>query len=150
TKWWNSRDRTEAWAERYGGGFDRVQRLFKDSHEALETERQREQAAQRAQRESKIKAAKMEAERQKAGAEAQLQKTRSRSIRWVAALAVTLAAVTLFAAINAWQRYRQAEVKRVEALAIQTRFLASQSKRETTQGNTRGGVLLALAALDRQ
>jgi WD40 repeat protein len=150
TKWWNSRKRTQAWAERYGGGLDRVQQLFKDSHDALEAERQREQAAREAQRESEIKAAKMDAERQKAEAEAALQRTRSRGIRWVAILALALAAVTLFTAYSAWQRYHEAEVKRVAALAIQTRFVASQSKRETTQGNTRAGILLALAALDRQ
>jgi tetratricopeptide (TPR) repeat protein len=29
--WWNARPRTAAWAERYGGGFDRVQRLLRVS-----------------------------------------------------------------------------------------------------------------------
>ena len=29
--WWESRSRTPAWAERYGGGFERVTKLFKDS-----------------------------------------------------------------------------------------------------------------------
>jgi tetratricopeptide (TPR) repeat protein len=29
--WWNGRPRTAAWAERYGGGFDRVQRLLRVS-----------------------------------------------------------------------------------------------------------------------
>lgn len=29
--WWNSRPRTAAWAERYGGGFDRVQQLLRMS-----------------------------------------------------------------------------------------------------------------------
>jgi hypothetical protein len=37
-KWWNSRKRTEAWAERYGGGLDRVQRLFEDSWDALKSQ----------------------------------------------------------------------------------------------------------------
>ena len=43
-KSWNSRPRTAAWAERYGGNLDRVQRLFADSLAALEANR----AAQRA------------------------------------------------------------------------------------------------------
>jgi tetratricopeptide (TPR) repeat protein len=30
-KWWTSRPHTEAWAKRYGGGFDRVRGLFKNS-----------------------------------------------------------------------------------------------------------------------
>jgi tetratricopeptide (TPR) repeat protein len=30
-KWWNERPRTAAWAKRYGGGIEQVQRLFNDS-----------------------------------------------------------------------------------------------------------------------
>jgi energy-coupling factor transporter ATP-binding protein EcfA2 len=36
-EWWNSRKRTEAWAERYGGSLDRVQQLFEDSWDALKS-----------------------------------------------------------------------------------------------------------------
>jgi tetratricopeptide (TPR) repeat protein len=39
-RWWTSRPRTEAWAERYGGGFARVKRLFENSLAALEAARQ--------------------------------------------------------------------------------------------------------------
>jgi tetratricopeptide (TPR) repeat protein len=39
--WWNRRPRTDAWAERYGGGFGRVQRLFADSLAALEADKAR-------------------------------------------------------------------------------------------------------------
>src|SRR5262249_58911761 len=31
SKWWSVQPRTAAWAERYGGGLDRVDRLIKDS-----------------------------------------------------------------------------------------------------------------------
>ena len=44
-KWWTSHPRTEAWAERYGGGFASVTRLFENSLAALEATRQ---AAERA------------------------------------------------------------------------------------------------------
>lgn len=37
--WWTSRPRTAAWAERYGGGHDRVQQLFDDSRSALRQRR---------------------------------------------------------------------------------------------------------------
>jgi hypothetical protein len=39
-KWWTSRPRTEAWAERYGGGLASVTRLFDNSLAALEATRQ--------------------------------------------------------------------------------------------------------------
>jgi tetratricopeptide (TPR) repeat protein/energy-coupling factor transporter ATP-binding protein EcfA2 len=31
--WWKSRPRTESWGQRYGGGFERVQKLLQDSRE---------------------------------------------------------------------------------------------------------------------
>jgi len=40
-KWWTSRPRTEAWADRYGGGLDRVERLFKNSFAARKQRRQK-------------------------------------------------------------------------------------------------------------
>jgi tetratricopeptide (TPR) repeat protein len=43
--WWRARPRTEAWARRYGGGHERVQRLFADSRAALRRERTRTYAA---------------------------------------------------------------------------------------------------------
>jgi tetratricopeptide (TPR) repeat protein len=39
-KWWTSRPRTVAWADRYGGGFARVQRLFENSLAALTAARE--------------------------------------------------------------------------------------------------------------
>lgn len=42
--WWNERRRTPAWAERYGGGFDRVRRLLKASREQ-QAQRRRFQVA---------------------------------------------------------------------------------------------------------
>jgi hypothetical protein len=37
--WWRSRPRTAAWAERYGGNFERVERLFRTSLRALQAAR---------------------------------------------------------------------------------------------------------------
>ncbi|MBW8709442.1 MAG: hypothetical protein JF627_09320 [Alphaproteobacteria bacterium] len=39
--WWNERPRTEAWADRYGGNFARIQRLLSDSVAALAEENAR-------------------------------------------------------------------------------------------------------------
>jgi tetratricopeptide (TPR) repeat protein len=47
-QWWSSRPRTPAWAERYGGHVDRVERLFQDSLAALQVERDRQEAIQKA------------------------------------------------------------------------------------------------------
>lgn len=48
--WWNSRPRTAAWAARYGGRLDRVQRLFGASLTALRLEQARLQAEEEAER----------------------------------------------------------------------------------------------------
>jgi tetratricopeptide (TPR) repeat protein len=56
-KWWTSRPRTEAWTERYGGGFARVQGLFERSLAALKAAREaakRQVVAQRRWRRSMI------------------------------------------------------------------------------------------------
>jgi tetratricopeptide (TPR) repeat protein len=50
-KWWNERPRTAAWAERYGSNVDAVERLFRDSLQALHAQRDREQRQAEAERE---------------------------------------------------------------------------------------------------
>ncbi len=42
---WNARPRTSAWADRYGGGFERVQELLKNSRQAVEEQRRRARTA---------------------------------------------------------------------------------------------------------
>ena len=49
--WWRSRKRTAAWAKRYGGGFELVEKLFADSNAALEAHLERERTAAQAARE---------------------------------------------------------------------------------------------------
>ena len=49
-RWWTSRPRTDAWAARYGGGLERVQRLFENSRRALEEERVRQAREERHRR----------------------------------------------------------------------------------------------------
>lgn len=50
-RWWCARPRTATWAERYGGGLERVELLLKQSLASLEAERQR-QAKEKAERET--------------------------------------------------------------------------------------------------
>ncbi len=54
TAWWRrpGRPRTAAWAERYGGGFDRVTALFERSTQALEDDRHQREAAAKAIRDA--------------------------------------------------------------------------------------------------
>jgi WD40 repeat protein/energy-coupling factor transporter ATP-binding protein EcfA2 len=50
-RWWQSRPRTKAWAERYGGNVANVEKLFQSSLAALTAERAREEEAVRRERE---------------------------------------------------------------------------------------------------
>src|SRR5262249_26461781 len=89
-KWWRQRNRTEAWAERYGGRIDIVRNLFKTSRNALVAEQRREQQAKRTAKElarQKEEAALRErknlqdrAEQQSALAEQQAKLARTRAI----------------------------------------------------------------------
>jgi|GEM_PF-937355 len=59
-RWWKSRPRTKAWAERYGegegGGLARVQRFLEDSRKALAVERARDEHARQREREEERRA----------------------------------------------------------------------------------------------
>jgi hypothetical protein len=82
-KWWNSRPRTAAWAERYGGHFESVEKLFGDSRAALAAEIARRQAEERRE----LEAARLEARRTRA---------------WLM-LSSAIAAVAIIASLIAWR-----------------------------------------------
>jgi hypothetical protein len=125
TKWWKSRKRTEAWAERYGGGLDRVQQLFQDSHDALEAEQQREQAAREAQREREIKAAKMR-----------------RNITWGSIAAALVLAVVAGVAVIMFLQARESE-QHAQSSAQQ----AKAAQKTATENESRAPTALSDAAL---
>ena len=52
-RWWCARPRTAAWAERYGGGFERVKLLLEQSLAALEAERRRQAVEKTERREAR-------------------------------------------------------------------------------------------------
>jgi tetratricopeptide (TPR) repeat protein len=53
--WWNKRPRTKAWAERYGGGFERVEKLFETSLAARQREEGRIQAEAKRQQRQRLR-----------------------------------------------------------------------------------------------
>lgn len=100
-KWWNTRPRTAAWAERYGGHFESVVKLFNDSRAALAAEIARRQAAERRE----LEAARLEARR-----------TRT----WLM-LSSAIAAVAIIASLIAWRSTIAAKSAEGQAKVAQAR-----------------------------
>jgi hypothetical protein len=100
-KWWNARPRTAAWAERYGGHFESVEKLFNDSRAALAAEIARRQAAERRE----LEAARLEARRTRA---------------WLM-LSSAIAAVAIIASLIAWRSTIAAKSAEGQAKVAQTR-----------------------------
>jgi tetratricopeptide (TPR) repeat protein len=79
SKWWHERPRTAAWAERYGGHIEAVERLFRESVAALQAEAARkeaEQAAEQRRLELEAQAARAREEAEKARLELAAQSAR--------------------------------------------------------------------------
>jgi WD40 repeat protein len=135
-KWWKSRPRTAAWAERYGGGLSRVEKLFTDSKAALEADRQRQQDQQRREREEErrkieadeaAKRAQLEHEAAIAAMQAEAAKRLTARTR-VAAIAMSIIAIIAlgvgaFAAV-AWKKALADEAQ--TQVALQQAQSASQ------------------------
>jgi len=95
--WWASRPRTSAWAERYGGGFETVEKLLADSAQALRQDRhEKEQTARR-----------KAAEDARATADLEIRLARREILTWTQAIAF-LGAFLLAMAMNIGFVYKAA------------------------------------------
>jgi WD40 repeat protein len=109
--WWKSRPRTEAWAERYGGRLQSVEKLFQDSLAALAAERAREEETERREREQERRKIEAEeaAKRERLQHEAEVERMRAESAQRlthrtrIAAFAMSvIALLAIVLAISSW------------------------------------------------
>ena len=138
-RWWSSRPRTEAWAERYGGGLKRVEKLFADSRAKLAEDREQRAAAQRKEREDERRKIEAEeaAKRERLEHLADVERMRADSARAVArrtrVAALFMGVIAILAlglGVYAWQQRSDAvagQKKLVVALA------AAESERHKAQ-----------------
>ena len=143
-EWWKSRPRTAAWAERYGGGLQKVEGLFKNSIAALETQRQREEEAERREREAerrKIEADEA-AKRERLEHQAEVERLRAeaahRLVRRTQLAAIAMAAIALVTIVLGILSVRfgyQADRARSDALAALA--AADKAKRQAETEKTR-------------
>lgn len=142
-RWWKSRPRTEAWAERYGGRLARVEQLFQDSLEALSAERTRLEEAERREREQERRQIEAEeaAKRQRLEHQAEVDRMRIESAHQltrrsrIAAAAMSVIALLAIAsavyAVRLWAvaTHAEAVATRDEALTA-----ASLAREKATLG----------------
>ena len=142
--WWNSRPRTPAWADRYGGHYDDVVRLFDNSLAALQAEKNRQEA---------IRAAELQ----------RLEEARSRARLYRAAVITfaALFAVALGLSIYALKLKNQAtsaldQAQKATATATtslnearlnESRYLTGLAETKLTSGDPELAELIALSAL---
>jgi WD40 repeat protein len=142
--WWKSRPRTEAWAERYGGRLQSVEKLFQDSLAALAAERAREEETERREREQERRKIEAEeaAKRERVQHEAEVDRMRAESAqrlthrtRIAAAAMSVIALVAVVLAVLAWQKTRLADEKTV--LAIAATIKADKANKSAQQQKNR-------------
>ena len=138
-KRWKERPRTAAWAERYGGHIEDVERLFTESLNVLEAERERQHRQAEAEREQERRRIEDAAERQRMKLEAEAARERE-------AAALHLARVTRTAAIAISLLLLIAVG--VSLLALWQRSVIANQQAAVAEQNIQTSLKLATAAQD--
>lgn len=103
--------RNEAWAERYGGGWERVVRLVEASVERRERELREEEEARQRQEQAKVREQELVAERQAAT----FREKRMRALRRVSAIMLLLLLLAAALGVFAFERAQEARIQAAEA-----------------------------------
>jgi tetratricopeptide (TPR) repeat protein len=173
-KRWQERPRTPAWAERYGGHLQDVERLFGDSLAALEAQRDRERRQAQAERDQERRHIEEAEERKRMQLEADRSRERENAALRFARLAWAAAIVgfvlLIFACGAGFLFYRQsgianqqrqeAESQRQEAetqrqQAIDQQTIANQQRQiaennlQTAQNNLKSSIKIATDLLNQ-
>ncbi len=139
-EWWNELPRTEAWAKRYGGKFELVEKLFGDSLAALADEKLKQEEQQRAKRDAEV-------ERTRA-ASAQRLARRTRVFAVVVSLValIAMASVVWAASLNRQQASLNLQLKSkindVNTLARRLTKVNGTLQTQKTGLSTKNGLLL--------
>jgi len=97
-RWWTSRKRTPAWAQRYGGDFNLVEKLFADSLAALEEHREQERRALAAAAEEQGRAEQRRRDEERRNIQEEFARARARRTRNAAIAMAALAVIALVCA----------------------------------------------------
>ncbi|MGH7737965.1 MAG: hypothetical protein ACREMP_08905 [Candidatus Tyrphobacter sp.] len=146
---WIARPRTAAWAQRYGGHFERVQRMLEDSRAALaaarESERKRIEDEERARRERLALETRLAQEQARA---ARLLAQRTRALAAVMSVIAVLAIGAAIAAAIFGARSRAAESQARAQTARATRALAfANAERKAVKAALKREVVAETTAL---
>ncbi len=145
-RWWASRPRTAAWAERYGGRLASVESLFQNSLAALEAERVRQEEGERREREQERRKIEAEeaAKRERLEHQAEVDRMRAAAAQRlthrtrIAAVAMSIIALlALVMAGFAKHAQDQAVVALADAVRAKTEALSAQKNAQTMAGLAR-------------
>ena len=151
TAWWAERPRTKAWASRYGGYIERVEKLLGDSAAALVADRYRQAEAERQKLESERR--ELEHAAEMARIREQAAHNLQRRTRWFLAGATALAVLAMMFAIYAFSSAK-AEHAAEQGVVDRNRQLAADEQTMNTRAqqlaSSNAALHSSVAALKRE
>jgi tetratricopeptide (TPR) repeat protein len=133
-KWWRSRKRTPAWAERYGGGFEMVEKLFADSKAELEKRREEERLAAQSERDRQVQIEKRRREEELRRVQDEFARVRAQRTRIAAVAMALLAIIALSSAAWALVKNQQLTVANKAAETLNQKLTQANAQLQAVNG----------------
>ncbi|HVR47498.1 MAG TPA: tetratricopeptide repeat protein [Candidatus Binatia bacterium] len=133
-EWWRSRARTAAWAQRYGGGFELVEKLFADSRAELAKQNERERQEAQAEREREAQAQKARRDEEVRRVEEEFARVRARRTLIAAVAMAVLALIALSSAAWALVKDRELTVANDAAATLNAKLSHANAQLQQLNG----------------
>ncbi|HYL27230.1 MAG TPA: tetratricopeptide repeat protein, partial [Candidatus Nitrosotalea sp.] len=132
--WWRSRTRTAAWAQRYGGGFELVQKLFDDSRAELAKQQERERKGAQAERDREAQAQKARRDEEVRRVQEEFARVRARRTLIAAVAMAVLALIALSSAAWALVKDRELTVANDAAATLNEKLSHANAQLQQLNG----------------
>gem|GEM_PF-7041963 len=133
-EWWCSRTRTAAWAQRYGGGFELVEKLFDDSRAELAKQRGRERQEAKAERDREAQAQKARRDEEVRRVQDEFARVRARRTLIAAVAMAVLALIALGSAGWALVKDRELTVANDAAATLNVKLSHANAQLQQLNG----------------
>jgi lipoprotein NlpI/Tfp pilus assembly protein PilF len=132
--WWRSRKRTSAWAERYGGGFALVEKLFADSKAELEKRKEEERLAAQTERDRQVQIEKRRRDEELRRVQDEFARVRARRTRIAAVAMALLAILALSSAAWALVKNQQLTIANKAAETLNEKLTQANAQLQQVNG----------------
>ena len=133
-EWWSSRKRTATWAQRYGGGFELVEKLFDDSRAELAKQQERQRREAQAAREREAQAEKARSDEVVRRVQEEFARVRARRTLIAAVAMAVLALVALGSTAWALRKDHQLTVANDAAATLNEKLSRANTQLQQLNG----------------